>query len=82
MIFLANIKHCVFLSAQKNRLNEMVLFCNHNIFFFSPILKMCFGCSKGRLIETVLLSTHNICFGWELNGENGFPTGALIWKPE
>ena len=47
MIFLTNIKHVSSFGAQKNRLNETVLFCNHNIFFFSPILNMCFGCSKG-----------------------------------
>ena len=40
MIFLTNIKQtCVFLVAQKNRLNEMILFCTHNIFFFLTNIK-------------------------------------------
>ena len=45
-VFLTNIRH-VFLGAQRDRLSEMVLLSTHSICFFSPILSMCCGCSKG-----------------------------------
>ena len=82
MIFLANIKHVSSYVLKRTVSMRWFFFVPTTYFCSHQYLKCVWGARKDSLIETVLLSTNNIYFGWELNGENGFPMGTLIWKPE